>query len=515
MREVLLAILPLIAAGASHWVLWIAGRRGPLWLSRLRRTDAGAAKHLRWRHIADLVLMPVKLGVWAVGIYFACQPFESLRERRSELGALVSDSFTRPLFTVSERSFSAVDLLLLPLFLGLLWAAASLLAWLLRTQILQRAYLAQSVQEGVSSIVRYAVLLFGAIIVLRVWGIEPGTLAIVGSVLGIGLGFGMQNIANNFVSGILLGLERPIKPGDFVQIGSFIGTVQRIGARSTLIQTQDRVNILIPNSRFLETEVINWSHENPLSRIHVPVTVAYGTSMEKLRALLAEVARQHPQVLREPRPEVRLASFGASGLEMDLLVFTKDPRRQDQIVSELNFGVESALRRAGIEIPLSRVDLRVRESTFDRAVEAWRRNLPGADEDEDQDSRPSPAPLAVGVETTGIFMFRRWTPEKLDDLERRMRGAEGVERTDRRHHLQVYPCCFLGDAAVDWLVDVEGLTRQEAIDVGNLMLERDQLHHVLDEHSFEDRPLFYRFRADDPAESEPEEDVAEEDEPGS
>jgi small-conductance mechanosensitive channel len=507
MSDLLSAVLPLAAAGAWHWVLWITGRRGPVWIARLRGSAVGAAEHLRWRNVAELALMPFKLAGWIAGAYLACEPFEELRAARGALVSLVRESFTRPLFTIGERSFSAFDLLLLPIFLGLLWAAASLLAWLLRSQILQRARLHQSVQEGVSTIVRYSVLLFGAIVVLQLWGVDPGTLAIVGSVLGIGIGFGLQNIANNFVSGILLGLERPIKPGDYVQLGSFVGTVQRIGARSTLIQTNDRVNILIPNSRFLETEVINWSHENPLSRLHIPATVAYGTPIARLRSVLMGVAHQHPQVLSEPRPEVRLQSFGASGLQVELLVYTRDPRRQEQYLSELNFGVESALRRAGIEIPLSQVDLRVRASTFDRAVERWRRSLPGDDEQETEEASAKAAPA---VDATGIFMFRRWTPEKLDDLELRMRGPAGVERLDRRHHLQPYPCCFLGNEAVDWLVEAEGLTRQEAAEAGNLMLERGQLHHVLDEHSFEDRPLFYRFRADEEAEAQAEAQVEDE-----
>src|SRR6185369_5160451 len=135
-------------------------------------------------------------------------------------------------------------------------------------------------------------------------GIDVSSLTIVASVLGVGVGFGLQNIANNFGSGFLLTLERPIKPGDFVQIGELMGTVERIGARSTEVWTLDRVSIIVPNAHLLEKEVVNWSHGDPVSRIHVPVSIEYGADLRRARAAMLEAARTHRDVLRDPRPAV-------------------------------------------------------------------------------------------------------------------------------------------------------------------------------------------------------------------
>ncbi len=489
-----------IVAGmiALHWLLWRVGRRLPLILGRraARDGDPIAALQLLWRRRIELTLLPFKLAIWAGGLFLISELFPPLVIWRGELGRFFTASFTRPLFTVQERPFSAKDVLLLPVALAGLWVTVSVVAWLFRAWILGPARLQESVQENLTSLLRYALLLVGGVVVLQVWGFDPSTLAIFGSLLGVGIGFGLQSIANNFVSGILIGLERPIKPGDFVEVGGYAGTVQRVGGRSTSIRTLDRVSILVPNSRFLETEVINWSHGDPLSRLRIPISVAYGSPPARVRAALLGVARQHREVLADPRPEVQLTSFGESGVNYELLVWTGHPQRQNQLRSDLNFGIQAALAREGVEIPFPQHDLHLRSSHLDRIAELWgRERLASAAEEPlvaGRDQQAKPEHLEAPV------LRRSWSGEELEALAQRMRSPEdGVRIADRRHLLQTYARCFVGREAVEWLREHEAISREEAVEVGNLMLERGLLHHVLDEHPFEDSGLFYRFRADE------------------
>jgi len=479
-----LGLAALCGAALAHFALWRLGRRLPLLLadrSRRKRQSRGAPPlppgiHLVWQRRLELALLPVKWGLWLVAGAYAIDRFPGLGEVRRQAVELLAASFTRPLFAIEKQTFSAADLVMLPIALGALWLGVAGVTWLFRSYLLRPLRLEVSAQDSLTGLLRYALLFVGGLIVLQVWGLDARTLAIVGSVLGIGLGFGLQNIANNFVSGLLIGLERPIKSGDFVEVGKFSGTVERIGARSAVIRTTDRVSILVPNSRFLETEVINWSHGDPVSRLRIPAPAAYGSPIAKVRAALLGVARRHPDVLDDPSPAVQLTSFGESALHFDLLVWTRDPREQSHLKSDLNFGIESAFRREGIEMPLPQ-----------RVVHTAQVTEPAAG-----------APAASGDDGADRDLAGRpWTDEELQDLAARMRGEGGLAIEDRRHLWNVYPRCFTGREAIDWLVRAEGTSRREALRLGRLLAERGLLHHVLDEHPFDDANFFYRFYRDE------------------
>lgn len=483
LASIALGLAALCGAALVHLALWRLGRRLPLRLAeRARRTrrvrgapTLAPGAHLVWQQRLELALLPVKACLWLATGVFALDRFPGLGDLRRQGFELVAASFTRPLFAIEKQAFSAADLVLLPLALGALWLVVAFFTWLFRSYLLRPFRLEISAEDSLSSLLRYALLFIGALVVLQVWGLDARTLAIVGSVLGIGLGFGLQNIANNFVSGLLIGLERPIKSGDFVEVGKFSGTVERIGARSAEIRTTDRVSILVPNSKFLETEVINWSHGDPLSRLRIPVPVAYGTAMAKVRAALLGVARRHPEVLDDPEPAVQLASFGDSALHFELLVWTRDPREQSSLKSDLNFGIESAFRREAIEMPLPQRVLHAAE-----AKPPAEGASAGTDEVDDLD-----------------LVGRPWSDEELAGLATRMRSEGGLAIEDRRHLWNVYPRCFTGREAVDWLARTEGMPRREALRLGRLLIERGLLHHVLDEHPFDDANYFYRFYADE------------------
>jgi hypothetical protein len=295
----------------------------------------------------------------------------------------------------------------------------------------------------------------------------------------VGIGFGLQNLANNFVSGVVIGFERPVRPGDFVRIGEHEGTVLRVGARSTAIRTLDRVTVLIPNSRFLETEVVNWSHGDPVSRIHVPVAVDPGSDVGTVRAALLAAARGHPAVLREPRPQVQLRAFGGDSLDLELLVWTRDPRNQHTLTSDLNFRIEAELARHGVRLPSTQLDVRLRTPEPGHAAEALAERL-------------APAPAEPPREERSPD---EWTVPEAEAALDRMRAPDGVPRADRRHLLRVYPDCFVGSEAVAWLAAHENLTRNEARSLGERLVELGRVRHVLDEHGFLDGNYYYRFEA--------------------
>jgi hypothetical protein len=218
------------------------------------------------------------------------------------------------------------------------------------------------------------------------------------------------------------------------------------------------VTILVPNSRLLEREVVNFSLDDPISRVHVPVRVARGVDVQRVRHALLDVARAQRGVLREPRPEVQLVRIGESAFDFELLVWTADPRGRSRLVSDLYCRIASELRE---------------RATDDAAPHA------------------GGALAEIGPE--------EWSDEDLRGVAEKLRGPAGVPVLDRRHLLTTYRRCFVGSEAVDWLADYAGLTRAEAVVVGQRLVDQGRVRHVLGEHGFRDGHYFYRFREDEAA----------------
>ncbi len=501
MSASILAGLALVLAGAAlHFVIGRASRRIPRLLARRRGLDLANPPGQR---AFTLTALAAQGALWVGVAWLVSERVAPLMRGRNLVGELLAMSFSMPLFTIDAKPWTVVDLLALPALLGALWIAVSALVRVLRARVLTPAGVESGLQETVGVLLRYTLVFLGAIVVLQAWGVDVRSLAILGSVLGVGIGFGLQNIANNFVSGLLINVERPIRSGDFVNVGEFAGTVERVGARSTEVRTLDNVTILVPNSRFLESEVINWSHGDPLSRVHVPVRVAEGSEVARVRRALLDAARGHAAVVREPRPEVQLQRFGESSLDFELLVWTRDPRNQFRLASDLHFRIEEGLRRHGIAFPENHLHLRSLE--LERALSAWSRRVLGEGEGAAVEPTPREAmPPAEPSEPAEPFLHGDRGPEDWDDLEvdavvARMRGPDGVQVRDRRHVFSVYPKSFVGHEAVEWLVKNEGLTHAEAVAFGERLVARGAVHHVLDEHGFQDGHFFYRFRDADPA----------------
>jgi small-conductance mechanosensitive channel len=485
-----------LAAGAAlalHALLRRFERRLPLWLARRTAAEPGAAAAalVRYRRPIGQALLLPKAALWLAVAGLAVEQVMPLAAARDALEATLRATLMAPLLEAGGRRWSVLDLLELPLLLVAVWLGVSLLARWLRGQLVRAGGMEGGAGDTVATLARYGLTLLGSLVVLQAWGFDVRSLALLGGVVGVGLGFGLQNIANNFVSGLLLSFERPIKAGDFVSVGSFSGVVQRIGARSTEIRTRDHVTILVPNARFLESEVVNWSHGSPVSRLHVRVGVAYGSDVGAVRAALLDAARSHPLVLADPRPAVELRGFGESSLDFELLVWTREPALHPTTHSELNFRIEANLRRRGVTVPFPQRDLHLRSPELVRLLEAWARHaLPGFEPGE----AAAPAPAAPAAADPAP---EEWSDEALRGLVERMRGPDGVAIEDRRYRLSIHRRCFVGGEAVQWLVAREGLTRAEARALGERLVERGLAHHVLDEHGFEDGHLFYRFYADE------------------
>jgi small-conductance mechanosensitive channel len=531
----------LLGAIALHFSLRVLGK---LASHQLKRWLGHPASPLHpWEPSAklflQLALLGLEAGLWtAVGFYIT-DIFPQARSWRYKL----FNFLTSPIVSLGESNYSALQLLVLLAFTIGLWFAVSGLTRIFKFYVLSRTGAELRVQEVVAILTQYVLTFLGLIVLLQIWGLDVRSLAILASVLGVGIGFGVQNITNNLISGLIITLERPIQVGDFVKVGDLVGTVERIGARSTEIRTLDQVTIIVPNSRFLETEVINWSHGDPVSRLRIPVGVAYGSNVEQVQAALLEAAKSHPEVLVRPQPQVWFQEFGESAINFDLLVWTGEPKNQARVKSDLYYRIEASLRRYGIEVPFPQRDLNVRSPQLEEFIAAWlRQNAPTPPEkaaiespNGDKLSVSDRVSVSEAVATLGASAppkeeRTQVAPEEnqpqdssvvasveplteqssatapsgkglaavdIEALVTAMREPGGLEIKDRRDHLNFYPACFIGSEAVEWLVQTQNCTREEAIQLGQILIERGIIHHVLDEYPFRDDYFFYSFYVDE------------------
>ena len=269
------------------------------------------------------------------------------------------------LFKLGDTYLTLSGLIELIVLLGLVLVVEAFLRRYFVRRLLQRTRLEPALQFAVARIGGYCFLFLGFYISLQMVGLNLTSLAVVAGAVGVGIGFGMQNIVHNFVSGLIILAERPIAIGDRIEIGGVAGQVKQIRLRSTTVLTNDNIVYIVPNSDFITHTVINWSHGDPRVRIRLPVSAAYGTEPTVLEQLLLKVAQAHPKVLPDPAPQVFFIGFGDSALNFELAVWTIEmtlqPRR---FRSELYFAIEKTLREHRIEIPFPQRDLHLRSGSF-------------------------------------------------------------------------------------------------------------------------------------------------------
>lgn len=220
-----------------------------------------------------------------------------------------------------------------------------------------------STRESVATLFGYATFVFAALVGLSVAGFDFGKLALVAGALSVGIGFGLQNIVNNFVSGLIILFERPVRIGDYIFVGDTQGFVRKIRIRATEIETWDRESIVVPNSELLSNHLRNLNLRDNFGRVIIGVGVAYGSDVEKVKRILLEVARAHPQVMREGLvegvgdPSVYFVNFGDSSLDFELRAYIRAVDRRMSVASDLRFAIDAAFRAEGVEIPFPQRDV--------------------------------------------------------------------------------------------------------------------------------------------------------------
>jgi small-conductance mechanosensitive channel len=254
------------------------------------------------------------------------------------------------------------DVLAFALTLVGAWVLSRVLGIIVEDEVVPRLPVGRGVGYALTTTVHYTVLLVGFLLAISAAGVDLNKVSLLAGAFGVGIGFGLQNVVNNFVSGLILLYERPVQLGDMVEVGGTTGEVRRIGIRSSTIRTFQGAEVIVPNSNLISERVVNWTFSDRRRRIEVPVGVAYGTDPQRVLALLLAVAHAHPDVLDDPAPQALMLGFGESSLNFELRAWTALFDTYLVTQSELAVALHGALAEAGIEIPFPQRDLHVRSS---------------------------------------------------------------------------------------------------------------------------------------------------------
>jgi small-conductance mechanosensitive channel len=275
--------------------------------------------------------------------------------------AEIQNIINYPLIELGDNRLTLDSIVKLLAIMVLVVLAERYLRRLLRRRLLARSHMEPDLQYALSRFVGYCFIAVGFFFAFKVVHLDLSSLAVIVGSLGIGIGFGLKNIVSNFISGLIILAERPIALGHRIEVGGVAGRVAKISLRSTVVVTNDNITIIVPNSNFITNPVTNWSYGDPKVRLRLPIGVAYGSDVEKLRRVLLEVAAEHSSVLKEPAPVVRFLEFGDSSLNFELAVWTIDMAHcPTRFRSDLNFAIERKLRENNIEIPFPQRDLHLR-----------------------------------------------------------------------------------------------------------------------------------------------------------
>src|SRR6266571_676491 len=254
--------------------------------------------------------------------------------------------------------------LLIALLVAVFWFSSRTKRFLFN-RFLSRSCFDRALQHSIAQIVGYIVLIVGIFIILENAGIHLAALTVFAGAVGVGVGFGLQNIASNFISGLVILAERPITIGDRVEVAGITGQVQQIRARSTVIRTNDNITMIVPNTKFIDSPVTNWTYGDPRVRFRIPVGVAYGSDIAKVREALLAAGGENPNTLKDPAPSVFLQKFGDNSIDFELVVWSSEmSARPSRYRSDLNFAIEQKFREAGIEIAFPQRDLHIRSGVL-------------------------------------------------------------------------------------------------------------------------------------------------------
>ena len=264
-----------------------------------------------------------------------------------------------PFFTIGTSPISIMSIVLLLFAVSASVFIASYIQKVLSEDVFPYTSMDESIKNITNKFVKYLLVVVGVVIGLQINGIDLSAFATIGAGLMVGLGFGLQNIANNFISGIIILVERPIKVGDYVEVGNVYGVISDISTRSTSVVTRENISMIIPNSKFISENVINWSHNTQIVELRIPIGISYMSDPEKAREVLIQIAIDNPEVLTEPAPKVLLIEFGDSSINMELEAWIENATRRFDIISDVNYAIYSKFKENGIIIPFPQRDVHI------------------------------------------------------------------------------------------------------------------------------------------------------------
>lgn len=277
------------------------------------------------------------------------------------------------IFNVSGTKFTLITLIYIIIASALLIFLSKRITRLLENKLLATAIAEKGTRSAIVTIIRYAILLLGFFFIFKTAGFDLGAFSWMLGALGVGLGFGLQNITSNFISGIIILFERPIKIGDRIQVGDISGDVTSISMRSTTIVTNDNISIIVPNSKFINDNVINWSHNDRRIRVHYPVSVSYKEDPEKVKEIVLNIANNHPDVLKNPEPAFWFVEYGDNSLNFELVVWTSTYIQKPVVLkSHLYYIIFKEFAKHNIEIPFPQRDIHIRSGLHNSENDASR-----------------------------------------------------------------------------------------------------------------------------------------------
>jgi potassium-dependent mechanosensitive channel len=356
----------LVWSGVLIGGLWLARQLARETLNFLLLGDRDLPKRMRRvltlsekssKHLEFWVMFTLNLGLIIIGLilFFPIWDISGLDISDWLQSSVIGLSLDR--ITVSMGNFFFAGLIFLAIYFATRWLQRGL-----EERILPQTRIDIGLRHSLKAAVGYIGLVVAALAALTSLGLSLTNLAIVAGALSVGIGFGLQNIVNNFVSGLILLVERPVKVGDWVVVGNHEGIIHRLNVRATEIMTFQHASVIVPNSQILSSAVLNWTHKDTRGRIEIKVGVAYGSDVEKVKEVLLEIAANHSDIQRIPEPVVLFKDFGDSALLFELRFFVPKIERRLTISSDIRFSIDAAFRAAKIEIPFPQTDIHIRSA---------------------------------------------------------------------------------------------------------------------------------------------------------